>query len=64
MSGMVKSASTCTGMGMCMPGPMTACDPYACDSITGACKTSCALPADCAKTSTCVLTDGGTGSCS
>jgi len=63
MSGKVKAVSTCTAKGMCMPGPMTACDPYACDSAVNACKTSCTAPADCAKMNTCVVGDAGTGTC-
>jgi hypothetical protein len=63
MSGKMKAASTCSAMGMCMPGPMTACDPYVCDTTTNACKASCTVSADCAKMNTCALGDASTGTC-
>jgi hypothetical protein len=47
-NGNAKAASTCNGSGNCNPGAQQACSPYVCDPATGACRTSCTAPADCA----------------
>jgi hypothetical protein len=47
----LNQASTCDGSGACVPMTMD-CAPYACAS--GACRTDCAGPADCAAGASCV----------
>ena len=62
-SGKLNGAATCM-KGSCMAGTPTPCGMYACDATAGACKTSCASDADCAKKTMCALPDGGTaGTC-
>ena len=62
-SGKLMGAATCM-KGSCKAGSMTSCGSYACDATAGACKTSCASDADCAKKKTCALPAGATvGTC-
>ena len=53
--------STCL-TGMCKQATVIPCAPYACDGVAFACKTSCAVTADCARMNKCTVT-AGAGTC-
>jgi len=55
-----QPAGSCDGTGSCTVPATKNCAPYACDSATGACKTTCAATADCSQGATC---DSTTGQC-
>ena len=43
----VTAASTCSGAGVCNAGAATSCGAYKCDTAGSACRTTCAIDADC-----------------
>jgi hypothetical protein len=51
-------ARSCDGAGTCKPVTSSLCDPYGCNTIANACKTTCSASADCASPNTCAA-----GSC-
>ena len=44
----------CDATNTCAMGGTTNCSPFACNSATGACRTTCSAPSDCANPATCV----------
>jgi len=56
---------SCNGVGACVDGGLLSCSPYACDSGTGSCRTSCSSNTNCApgfgchvSTGQCLASDG------
>ncbi len=47
-------ADTCNGSGSCVDNGVQSCVPYACNGVSGACRTSCLSGSDCAPGYTCV----------
>ncbi len=51
--------STCDGLGACVEGAAESCEPYACNTTTGRCRTNCRVSAECAAGFACEVGSAG-----